>query len=446
MPSPVVKSYSAQGGARFLLFGFAGVILIGAVLLHLPQAVSGPQLSWLEAVFTATSATTVTGLVLFNTEATFSVFGEVVILALIQIGGIGFITLSVFLLRLIGRSISLGERRLVRSVLGALGIRGSVMQLAVAVLGVVFAIQLLGAIPLFVIWRDMLGGAEAAYYAVFHSVSAFANAGFDLFSGTADPLVQLTRGSFTGVMTLALLITIGTMGIAAIFDLINYPRRKRISLHTKLIVPLMLVLTLVGTGIFFAEHMTRGEALDGTRALSSFFSVVSSRTAGITLTDMAAYGPASRLAVLVMMFIGGAPASMGGGIGLTTVAVMLLAFGNTAKGNSDVRAFGRTIPTETVYKAMAILGVSTTLVFLAAIGVVMSEEAPVFPLLFEVVSAFSNTGYSLGVTASLQPVSQVLLIWVMFLGRLGPLTLVVLLAERARRTQVAYPEERIIIG
>lgn len=446
LPSPLIKNYTAVKGTRFLIVGFAAVILVGTVFLRLPQASAADQLTWFEAMFTATSATTVTGLILFPTAETFSRFGEIIILILIQIGGIGFVTLSVLLLRMIGRSVSLGERRLVRSLLGASWLRGSVTQLTAAVVIVVLSIEFLGAIPLFFEWREALGVGEAAYYAIFHSISSFCNAGFDLFAGTADPLVVATRKSIPSILTLTALITLGTMGIAATFDLLNYPRRRRMSLHTKLILPFMLAITVIGVGVFLIEHVANGGLLTLEQGLSSFFTVVSARTAGITLVDITDLGPASQLFIAVSMFVGGAPASMGGGVGLTTIAVMLLAFFNMARGNPDVRAYGRTIPTETIYKALAILGVASILVISVTTAVIIVERGEIFPLMFEVISAFSNTGYSLGVTAALEPLSKALIMLAMFLGRLGPLTLVVALAEGIRYTQLRFPEERIIIG
>lgn len=445
-PSPIVRSYSVRSGAKILVFGFAFVILLGAILLKLPIASAAEPLTWLEAFFTSTSATTVTGLILFNTQNTFSLFGELTILGLIQVGGIGFVTLSVFLLRLIGRNVSLGERRLLRSVLGVRKIGNTVTRLTIAVVGVVVSLEIAGAVLLYFGWREVLSSGEAMYFAIFHSVSSFSNAGFDLFTGFADPALIAVRDGVGSLLVMAALITVGTMGIAALFDVLNYHSRKRLSLHTRLILPLMVGITILGTGVFWIEHLVGGGTLGLQEALTSFFTVISSRTAGVSLVDVGTYGPASQLAILVMMFIGGAPASMGGGVGLTTIAVMLVAFWNTAKGNSDIRAFGRTIPTETIYKALAILGVSSMLVVGMTLSVLISEGGDTFPLLFEVMSAFSNTGYSLGVTAQLSPISQLFLMFTMFWGRLGPLTLVVALAGRSRRTQLKFPEERIIIG
>lgn len=450
MPVSDITDYSEDTSPRKLIFGFATIILAGTVLLRLPFATASSQsLSWGEALFTATSATTVTGLVVVGTAETLSVFGELVVLALIQVGGLGFIIFSVVLLRLIGRHLALGERRILRQVLGVKTSYG-VVNLALSVLVVTLGIEFLGAVILFLGWWADMGPAKAAYYALFHSISAFCNAGFDLFGGMEDPLLLGSRRSFVVTIVLAILITIGTMGITAIFDVINLPRRRHFTLHTKLILPILLSMTVVGTVILLTEEALSTSVLSSMttseRWLTAFFTVVSSRTAGITFLPIQELGAASQLVLMLFMFIGGAPASMGGGIGLTTMAVLLVTLRNNVRGFPDVRVFHRTIPTETVFKAAAILLVSSILVVTITVLILLFDGGELTPTLFEVISAFSNTGYSMGITSNLSQISRLLIIFTMFWGRLGPLTLVVAIAQRSRRTQVRYPEEHIIIG
>lgn len=446
-----IRRPSPARGSKILVLGFALIILTGSALLTLPAATDTPGgLSWLDALFTATSAVTVTGLVVVGTEPTFSTFGEIVILILIQVGGVGFITLSVLLFRLIGRRVSIYERILLTQTLGVGGSAG-VVRLTVMVLLITVSIELVGALLMFSQFAQVLDWPQAAYYSIFHAVSAFCNAGFDLFHGLDDPVLQATRNSPLTMIVMAGLITIGTLGIAVIYDLLIWPRERSLSLHTRLVLPLVLCLTVAGTlMVMLDETYVQGRALAGfpewQRWLLALFTVVSSRTAGLTFIDIAELGQASQLTLLIWMFIGGAPASMGGGVGLTTVAVMLVTLFSNVRGYSDVRVSRRLLPTETILKAVAILTVSTTLVVSITLALLLLGKGDLFPIAFEVISAFSNTGYSFGITSNFNNSSRVLLVFTMFWGRLGPLTLVVALAQRHRQTLIHYPEEKIIIG
>ena len=395
------KSSPARG-AKILVIGFACIILGGAILLALPIATqSGQPLSFLDALFTATSATTVTGLVVAGTEPTFSIFGEIVILLLIQVGGIGFITLSVVLFRLIGRRVTLYERNLLRQTLGVEAGEG-IVRLTLVVLMTTVMIELIGAAFLFSQWVAVMDWPQAAYYAIFHSISAFCNAGFDLFQGLDDPVVLVTRRNPLVIIVLSLLITIGTLGITVIYDLVAWPRERRLSLHTQLVLPLTILLTIVGTLIVIIdETLMEGYVISqlpvDERWWVAFFSVVSSRTAGITIIPMDQLGQASQLVIFVWMFIGGAPASMGGGVGLSTVAVVLITLASTVRGYGDSRILKRTLPTETIIKAVAVLTVSIGLVTTVTLSLSLLGAGNLFAVAFEVISAFSNTGYSLDI-------------------------------------------------
>jgi trk system potassium uptake protein TrkH len=442
---------SPARGSKILVLGFAAIIAIGTALLTLPIATETPgRLSWLDALFTATSATTVTGLVVVGTEPTFSTFGEIVILFLIQVGGVGFITLSVLLFRLIGRRVTIYERTLLSQTLGIGGSQG-VVQLTLTVLFTTVAIEFVGAFLMFLRWARVMDWPQAAYYAIFHAISAFCNAGFDLFQGLEDPVLQMSRTDPVIVIVMSLLITIGTLGITVIYDLIVWPRERHLSLHTRLVLPFTLMLIVVGTVmVMIDETYFSGHALSvfsmPQRWLVAFFTVVSSRTAGLTFISISDMGQASQLLIMIWMFIGGAPASMGGGVGLSTVAVVLVTLASIVRGYNESRAFERTLPTETILKAVAILTVSTMLVVSVTLVLVMWNEGDLFSVAFEVISAFSNTGYSLGITDRLSSLGRVLVAFTMFWGRLGPLTLVVALAQRRRQTMITYPEEKIIIG
>jgi trk system potassium uptake protein TrkH len=442
---------SPARGSKILVLGFALIIFVGTLLLMLPTATEGPaHLSFLEALFTATSATTVTGLVIFSTHATFSTFGEIVILLLIQVGGVGFITLSVVLFRLIGRRVTIYERILLSQTLGVTAGKG-IVRLTLTVLFITIAIEFMGAIFLFTQWVQIMDWPHAAYYAIFHSISAFCNAGFDLFKGLDDPALEFSRQDPIILIVMSLLITIGALGITVIYDVIVWPRERHLSLHTRLVLPLSLVLVVMGTSLMLLdEYLGNGHALTvvplGKEWLLALFTVVSSRTAGITFIFLPDLGQASQLMLFVWMFIGGAPASMGGGVGISTIAVVLVTLASTVRGHNKARIFERTIPVETIFKAIAVLAVSAILVVLITVMAMLFGQGQLFPIAFEVVSAFSNTGYSLDVTSDISWIEQLLLIFTMFWGRLGPLTLIVALAQRRRQSLIDYPEEKIIIG
>jgi trk system potassium uptake protein TrkH len=443
---------SPARGSKILVLGFGLIILVGTVLLALPIATEGPDsLTWLEALFTATSATTVTGLVVFGTGATFSTFGQIVILLLIQVGGVGFITLSVVLFRLIGRRVTIYERSLLSQTLGIEAGKG-IVQLTLMVLLITVIIEFIGAILLFFQWVQIMDWPQAAYYAIFHSVSAFCNAGFDLFQGLDDPILVYTRQDAVSLIVMSVLITIGALGITVIHDIIVWPRERHLSLHTRLVLPMTLALVVIGTLLVLTdEAFVNGEALavvpaGPSRWLLALFTVVSSRTAGITLVSLPELGQASQLMLFVWMFIGGAPASMGGGVGISTIAVVLVILTSTVRGHNHARIFERTLPVETIFKAVAVLTVSATLVISVTVILMLLNQGELFPVAFEVISAFSNTGYSLGITDNFSGIGRALLVFTMFWGRLGPLTLVVALAQRRRRSLLHYPEEKIIIG
>jgi len=443
---------SAARGAKILVFGFAIIIFIGTLLLKLPWATEEPHnFSWLDALFTATSATTVTGLAILPTATTFTLFGEFVILGLIQIGGVGFIVLSVVLFHLIGRRVTIFERNLVRQDLGV-EMGAGIVKLTLYVLLFVLLVELFGAIILFSQWFFVLDSwQQALYYALFHSISAFCNAGFDLFNGVDDPRLITTRHNPIIMLTFCLLITLGTLGITIAYDLLMWPRQRYLSLHSRIVLPLTITLTVVGTIIMlidetFRQGATLANLPYSDQFLLSFFTIVSSRTAGITFLPMEELGEPSQLIIFIWMFIGGAPASMGGGVGLSTVAVLWLTLRAIVRGYDDIRVFQRTLPLETLTKAVAIVTVSVVLVVVMTLLLQLIDQGDLFPVAFEVVSAFSNTGYSLNLTSELTVLGRLLIIFTMFWGRLGPLTLVVALTQRQHQSLIKYPEERIILG
>lgn len=438
----------ARQNSWVLVTGFALVILVGTILLRLPIAGVGKPLTWDEALFTATSATTVTGLVVVTTAIDLSLFGQVVVLVLMEIGGVGFIAFSVILFALIGRRLGLVERALLKKSLGV-SETVRIVRFTMYVLSITIGVQLIGAFLLWIRWWPDLGIVRAAYLAIFHAVSAFCNAGFDLFSGTGTVFFGFGRDPYTLSVLMALII-IGGLGILVVSDLLFFVRNRRLTVHTRIALTLTVGLILLGLALVLSDEALAGTAFTGMSAADRFwtalFSVVSARTAGLTIIPLEQLSEASQLVLMISMFIGGAPASMAGGVTLSTIGVLLVAVVSTVRGLPQAVIFGRTLPFETIAKAVAIMTVSTLVCFFTTLFLLTGQTGNLFPVGFEVVSAFSNTGYSLGSTADLSLFGRLLIAFTMFWGRLGPLTLVVLLAQREHPTLVRYPAEQIVMG
>ena len=444
------RSVSPVMGSRRLVIGFAFIIAIGTVLLRLPIASHIPGgVSWLDALFTATSAVTVTGLTLFSSGTNYTYFGQIVILLLLQVGGIGFIALSVVLYRIAGRHVGLKHRFLLQKTLGV-NEGTDLLRLTVYVLIIVVLIELIGALCLFGRWAGTMPVEQAAYLAIFHSISAFCNAGFDLFGGTEHE-VFFGYGTDPWTLTvLAALISIGALGLPVMDNLIRWRPGRRLTVHTKLTLVMTLVLTVIGIVLFLIDAQFSDGVLKSMSFWEQFwvgsFTVISSRTAGITIIPLDQIGEANKLLITIWMFIGGAPSSMAGGVTTSTVVVLALAMRATVKGEQQAVIFGRATSNKTIFKAMAVMTVSTLLVAIITLLMTLLQIGNLFEVAFEVISAFSNTGYSVGLTGNLSTSGKLLIIFLMFWGRLGPLTLVVVLAQRQHPSLLTYPEEKVIMG
>ncbi len=431
-----------------LAAGLAGMALVGTLMLSLPFVGATRSLALNEAFFTAVSALTVTGLSIINPGSDLSFAGQVILLMLIQLGGVGYMVMAVVVFRLLGRSISFADRLALRDSFGLLNLN-AILKLTRRVLLSVLAIETIGAFLLWLQWRSLLGDARGAFYALFHAVSAFCNAGFDLFSGTPG---------FTGIpkdtaslSIFGVLIFLGGLGIPVVTDLLMWQRIQRLSLHTRLTLIVSLGLILFGWGTLFFAETRPGATLSemGTpRALAvSLFQSVSARTAGFSGIDrFQDLTPASQLTKISLMFIGTAPASMGGGITTGTFSVLVLALWAYARGRETPHAFGRSIGTGTVRRAAAVLTVSLMVVISATWLLLMTHpQAELDRTLFEVVSAFATCGLSLAYTSTLDIGGQMIIAFVMLWGRLGALTVIMALAQLTPPRLLAYPEEQILV-
>ena len=433
--------------SRVLVLGFAVVILFGALLLTLPQAtLDGLGLPFLNAAFTATSAVCVTGLVVVDTGTTFTHFGQWVILFLIQVGGLGFMTFATLFAMILGKKITLKERLLLQEALNQVSVEG-IVRLTKSVLQISFAIEAIGAAILTLRWYSEFGWSKALYYGVFHSISAFNNAGFDLFGNfssltafVGDPIINIT---------IMLLIICGGLGFLVLADLLSHPKKFR--LHTKIVLQVSGVLILLGAVFIFIMEFTNPKTLGplplGTKVLAAFFQSVSPRTAGFNTINLAGMYDTTLLSMIVLMFIGASPGGTGGGIKTTTFISIVLSVLSTYRSDPHVVLEGRTLPKEVIQKAWAITTSAAFLIFLILSILSYTENSDLLTVLFEVTSAFGTVGLSLGITPTLSDVGKMAIILTMFIGRVGPLTLAFVLSQKKnKQAHIKYPDERIMIG
>lgn len=437
---------------RLLAIGMAGVILVGTLLLLLPiSASSGESIGWSAAFFTATSAVCVTGLIVIDTPTVLSGFGQGVVLLLIQIGGLGYMTLATFVAAVIGRRVSMNEQMSLQETLNV-DSRSRIADFARTVIKVTLACEAIGALILWARWTPIFGAGDALWLAVFHSVSAFNNAGFSLFTWNlmdfrADWIVNLT------IMTL---IVTGGLGYLVLTDVWNI-RRRQVTLHTKFVLVLTTVLIVGGAaGVYLVERgnaATLGEVARPEAALASLFMSVTARTAGFNTVDMSLLRPATYFFLLILMFIGGSPGGTAGGVKVSTFGVTVLALWATIRGLREPTFMWRRLPPDLVSRAFFISLIAFLAVNLVAGILLVLEGRELLHTLFESVSAFATVGLSTGVagtplslSAAFSEPGRLLICLLMFMGRLGPLTLAFALAARSTASRVRYPEGRVLIG
>ncbi|MFO7681933.1 MAG: potassium transporter TrkG [Chloroflexota bacterium] len=434
---------------RFVL-GLILLVGMGTAVLLLPGVTTRP-ITLLDALFTATSAATVTGLSVLTTSTDFTVLGQTVLLILIQMGGLGYTILVVLTLRLIGRKVSRINRAALSTALGLEGPTAVLNLLSRAVMGMLI-IEAVGAVLLYWHWQTSgIVTERIGFYALFHAVSAFCNAGFDLFVGLPDYPDGIPSDNVT-LLILGWLVFLGGLGLPIFINFAQRRGRRRFSVNTRLTLLVITLLTMTGwLGLFFAESQPEGvihqlPLLD--RLVQTWFQSVSTRTAGFPgLDSFNNLTPESQLIVMVLMFIGCAPASMGGGITTGAFAVLALVLWNYVRGRSDVQVFGRRVSREAVLRATAVLCIYIAVVFIASWLILFTHNFDLNTVLFEVISALATCGLSLGITHALNPFGRLIIIVMMFWGRLGVLTIVLALIQRRPAEQlVRYPETHVLIG
>lgn len=446
-----LEPYAPLRPARQLAWSFLLLIVAGTLLLLTPWATPADQrISVVDALFTATSATCVTGLVVRDTGSGFTLFGQLVILGLIQLGGIGIMTFSTLGMALVQRRLSfLARSTLVQTVAGQE--REDLYSLLFLVFRFTFLTELAGAVLLWLRWRSDYGWTGAIYPAVFHSISAFCNAGFSLW---ADSLCRYRADAYVVAVVCGLII-LGGLGFVTVHDCLS--GKRRLSLHSRLV--LSTTATLVAGGTALLWWVERGgllaEASPKECLLVSLFQSVTARTAGFNTVDIGSLGPAALFLLILLMFIGGSPGGCAGGIKTTTFAVLVLTAWNRLHGRTRVNVANRTIPATTVANAVSITlaGITTVLAGLFCLlaieqprALVASRHDVFIGYLFETVSALGTVGLSTGITSLLSPASRLIVSALMFCGRLGPLTIALALARQNPLEDWQYPEEEVMVG
>ncbi|HET6380319.1 MAG TPA: potassium transporter TrkG [candidate division Zixibacteria bacterium] len=451
---PARRARRPLSPAGTLLVAFVVMIAAGTVLLLLPWATEpGRGTDPLTALFTATSAVCVTGLVVVDTATHWSAFGEVVILLLIQVGGFGIMTGSTLLLYLIaGRRTRLHDRVVVQESLGGLEL-GSVTQVAIRIAAFTLVVELAGAVVLSVAF---MAGPEAGppwhpqgiWWGVFHAVSAFNNAGFDLTGGyrSLTPFID----DWVVLSTVAVLLILGGLGWAIVGDVGRHRSWRRLALETKLVLTVSAGLLLAGTVLIavieWNNPTTLGRLPAEQRILNAAFESATLRTAGFTALSPANFAEASLFVVMALMFIGGASGSTAGGIKVNTFGLLGAVIWSSVRGRPSAEVFGRRIPHGVVYRALSVALLAIAFVFLVGLGLAVTSQATFLQTLFEAVSAFGTVGATTGITPGLDEPARVIAIIGMFVGRLGPITLVLALAARLRPVPYRPAIETIRIG
>lgn len=456
------KKRYVQNPSLTIMASFAAIILCGAFLLCLSATSrTGQGMNFLDALFTATSCVCVTGLSVADTGTTFNIWGQITMLLLIQAGGLGFMTIATGLISFRRKGISLRQRMLLKETFGNDALTDAT-NLTKRVLLFTLTFELIGAFFLFFAFLPTTSVGEAAWFGLFHSVSAFNNAGFDVL-GNGNSLYAQQQNILLN-LTMYFLIISGGLGFLTHSQLLSsFQQRKQyhslslslkknLSLQSKIILKTMLFLVFTGAFTFlcleYQNPTTIGDLPLGHKITTSFFQSITYRTAGFSTVNLAETATASQFLAILFMFIGASPASTGGGIKTTTVFVLWLKLKATLQGDSEVRYQNRTIGTNTLSNALTIMGLAGSLVLFTTLLLTISEpRLPFMALLFEAVSAFSTTGLSLGITPELNSFSKALLIASMFIGRVGFLTVLYAISDRDNPDNLLrYPTQELSVG
>ena len=441
---------SGHSTTRMIAFGFALIIVIGTILLSLPIATKTGETDLLTALFTATSATCVTGLVAADTYQNWTLFGQLVILCMLQVGGLGFMTIGVYISILLKRRIGLQERATLHESVNTLEIAG-VVRLVKKIVQGAFIIEGTGALLLATRFIPRFGWANGIYFSIFHSISAFCNGGFDLM-GIDEAYSSLVsyEGDILVNVVICLLILIGGIGFIVWDDVLKHKWHfKKYLLHSKIVLATTLGLTVAGTLLFliFENNATLAGMTPIEKLLGALFASVTPRTAGFNTVDTGAMSNAGTLLTMLLMFIGGSPGSTAGGAKTTTMVVLLFYAVAMIRNREDINLFGRRLSADVVRKANAVVVINFSLAFGAACAIMALQPAiPMPDVVFEVLSAINTVGMTTGITRELGVISKLIVAVLMYCGRLGSLSFALVLAKKPSTNHVREPQEKIIVG
>jgi len=416
---------------------------VATFLLRLPFATK-VEISWFDALFTATSAFTVTGLMVENISTTFTIFGQIIILLLIKIGGIGIITFAILAFMVLGKKIGFKERLMIQQTLNQNSL-GGIIKLIKSIFFFSISIELLATIFLSIIWIPKFGFKRGLFYSFFHAVSAFNNAGISLFT---DGLSSYSADIYIKLIISTLFI-IGGIGFTVLIDLKHKRRFKTLSLHSKIMIIGTITINLIATILFFLlernNNATIGNSYFINQIFNSYFQATSSRTAGFGPINIDNFSTPTIMLMLILMFIGSGSAATSGGIKLTTFIIIVLSSITFIRGKKQVTIANRTINEKTIIRSFTILSICFLLIITSLFILSITEQLPATKLLFEVVSALSTVGLSMGITQNLSYFGRSIIMILMFFGKIGPLTLAFSLATTTQ-DKISYPTEDILTG
>ena len=439
----VLKQFSS---ARIILFGFIIMIFVGASILSLPiSSRSGEFTPFIDALFTATSASCVTGLIVYDTATHWSVFGKIIIIAMIQCGGLGVVTMLTVFTQVTGKKIGLRDRATLQSALSAPQI-GGIVRLTSFIFKGTIIIEMIGALLMFPSFMKDFGVTKGIYYSIFHSISAFCNAGFDLM-GDVSKFSSLTKyqSDIMINITIMLLILIGGLGFLIWKDIVDYRFDiKRYSTQTKIVLTMTFILVLFPSVLFF---FTEFSTLDiKTRVLSSLFQAVTPRTAGFNTIDYTKFSDNGIAMTIILMLIGGGSGSTAGGIKMSTVFILVAIMCSVLKQDKEVAVFKKRIEADIIKNAVAVLVLDIVLFIVGSMLISGIEGFSLKETMFESASAVATVGLTLGITPSLGTASKLLLICMMYIGRVGGITLIFAAVTPKKNGNARYPKDQVAVG
>lgn len=438
--------------AQIIVVSFASIILFGALLLMMPRAtVNGEGLSFVNALFTSTSAVCVTGLIVVDTATHFTTLGQTIILILIQLGGIGIITFATIFALFMSRGLGMGQMMFLKDVVSEDRAQETFATIK-RIIGLTLFVEAIGVMGYYISWANLFPDPSTRlYHSIFHAVSAFCNAGFSTFSNSlADQGNALNMGVN---ITTMVMIVVGGLGFTTIWELVRgNPRRKlrhrQLSLHAKLVLIVTALLIVLGAGAFLTLEWnnTLQEYDFGHKVLISFFQSITTRTAGFNTVNIGALDMSTTVIFLTLMAIGASPASTGGGIKTTTIAILVLSVIATVRGHDRVEFANKTIPRSTIFTALTAFTLAAISLFIFTLLLTITENLHFLDLLFEEFSAFATVGLSRGITSELSSAGRIIVTISMFIGRVGSVTLALAFAKRVDKRRYKYPKESVIVA